>query len=184
MNVGKQIQNLRKQHQMSQEALAEKIFVSRQTISNWENERSYPDIHNLLMLSVLFDVSLDELVKGDVKMMKKKIQENRFTNWTYSMLAFMLLAPLSIAPAMDYFGNNGLIIPAVFFIVAMISAWMVEKYKKENNLKTYSQIVAYTEGKPIDEIKPGKKDVFVKVGSVIASALISLFLVWLGFQLF
>ncbi|MGQ4225448.1 helix-turn-helix transcriptional regulator [Enterococcus mundtii] len=40
--------------------ISRKLYVSRQTISNWENERSYPDIHNLLLLSVLFDVSLDE----------------------------------------------------------------------------------------------------------------------------
>ena len=48
----------------SQEYLAEKLYVSRQTISNWENERSYPDIHNLLMMCNLFNVSLDDLVKG------------------------------------------------------------------------------------------------------------------------
>ena len=43
------------------------MFVSRQTISNWENNKSYPDIHNLLMMCNLFNVSLDDLVKGDVE---------------------------------------------------------------------------------------------------------------------
>ena len=73
MNLSKQIKKYREEFKFSQEELAEKLFVSRQTISNWENERSYPDIHNLLLLSVLFDVSLDELVKGDVEKMKEKI---------------------------------------------------------------------------------------------------------------
>ncbi|WP_306472372.1 helix-turn-helix transcriptional regulator, partial [Bacillus wiedmannii] len=59
MNIGKQIQYFRKWDNMSQEKLAEKIHVSRQSISNWENERNYPDIHNLLMMSILFNVSLD-----------------------------------------------------------------------------------------------------------------------------
>ncbi|WP_445610457.1 helix-turn-helix transcriptional regulator [Enterococcus mundtii] len=57
MDLSHQIKKYRKQLALSQEELAEKLFVSRQTISNWENERSYPDIHNLLLLSVLFDVS-------------------------------------------------------------------------------------------------------------------------------
>lgn len=63
---------------MSQEKLAEKNHVSRQSISNWENERNYPDIHNLLMMSILFNVSLDDLVKGDVKIMKEELQKSTF----------------------------------------------------------------------------------------------------------
>ena len=49
------------------------MFVSRQTISNWENDKSYPDIHNLLIMCQLFKVSLDELVEDDLKTCKSKI---------------------------------------------------------------------------------------------------------------
>nr|WP_257152008.1 helix-turn-helix transcriptional regulator [Bacillus toyonensis] len=58
MNLSKQIKKYRDREGFSQEDLAEKIYVSRQTISNWENERSYPDIHNLLLLSVFFSMFL------------------------------------------------------------------------------------------------------------------------------
>ena len=54
MNLSKQIKKHRERLSLSQEGLAEKLYVSRQTISNWENEKSYPDVHNLLLLSVLF----------------------------------------------------------------------------------------------------------------------------------
>ena len=50
------------------EKAAEEIDVSRQTISNWENEKSYPDIISVIALSDLYSVSLDELLKGDQKM--------------------------------------------------------------------------------------------------------------------
>ena len=53
---------------LTQEKAAEKIDVSRQTISNWENEKSYPDIISVIALSDLYSVSLDELLKGDQKM--------------------------------------------------------------------------------------------------------------------
>ena len=52
MELGKRIKEYRNTAQMTQEDLAEKMFVSRQTISNWENDKSYPDIHSLLMLSI------------------------------------------------------------------------------------------------------------------------------------
>ena len=57
------------------EELAEKIYVTRQSISNWENGKTYPDIHSLLLLSSLFGISLDQLVKGDIEIMKEAIKE-------------------------------------------------------------------------------------------------------------
>ena len=48
---------------MSQEALAEKVYVSRQTVSNWENDKSYPDVNSLVLLSEVFEISLDQLIK-------------------------------------------------------------------------------------------------------------------------
>ena len=56
MNLSKQIIHLRKEYNLSQEDLAEKVFVSRQSISNWERGKSYPDIESLLLLSNIFDV--------------------------------------------------------------------------------------------------------------------------------
>lgn len=71
MEAGAQIKKYRNNMKLSQDELAEKIYVSRQTISNWETGKNYPDIHSLLLLSTLFNVSLDQLVKGDVEIMKE-----------------------------------------------------------------------------------------------------------------
>ena len=70
MELGKQIRKYRNEKALSQDALAEKIFVSRQTISNWENEKSYPDIISVIELSNLYSISLDVLLKGDEKMIE------------------------------------------------------------------------------------------------------------------
>ena len=67
MEIGKQIKKYRTEMKFSQEELSEKIFVSRQTISNWENNKNYPDVKSLLLLSSLFNVSLDILIKGDLE---------------------------------------------------------------------------------------------------------------------
>ena len=68
MEIGKKLKNARIEAGLTQEKAAEKIDVSRQTISNWENEKSYPSIISVIALSDLYSVSLDELLKGDQKM--------------------------------------------------------------------------------------------------------------------
>ena len=68
MEIGKKLKNARIKAGLTQEKAAEEIDVSRQTISNWENEKSYPDIISVIALSDLYSVSLDELLKGDQKM--------------------------------------------------------------------------------------------------------------------
>lgn len=70
MEIGKQLKEARAKSSLTQEQVAEKLFVSRQTISNWENEKSYPDIISIIKLSDLYSISLDELLKGDRKMME------------------------------------------------------------------------------------------------------------------
>ena len=58
MELKNQIRKYRTQLNLSQEELAEKIFVTRQSISNWENGKNYPDIHSLILLSTLFECQL------------------------------------------------------------------------------------------------------------------------------
>lgn len=70
MEIGKKLKEARLGAKLTQEQAAERLFVSRQTISNWENERSYPDIVSVIKLSDLYSISLDELLKGDTKMLE------------------------------------------------------------------------------------------------------------------
>ena len=71
MEIGRQIRKYRQELKMSQEELAEKVFVTRQTVSNWENDKNYPDINSLLLLSSLFGISLEFWLKEMLKKCKK-----------------------------------------------------------------------------------------------------------------
>ncbi len=70
MEIGKKLKDARTNSGLTQESIAEAIGVSRQTISNWENEKSFPDIMSVIKLSDLYSISLDDLLKGDQKMME------------------------------------------------------------------------------------------------------------------
>lgn len=156
MEIGTQIKKYRGNMGISQEELAEKVYVSRQTVSNWETGKNYPDIHSLLLLSSLFNVSLDHLVKGDVEIMRRKIEETeierlrRYGN-IYTVLLFLtviLAVPLAILVNWYAFIPWGLLVA-----VTMYFSFKVEKVKKENDIFTYKEIVAFQEGRRLDEME-------------------------------
>lgn len=71
MKLGQTIINIRKERKMTQEEFARIFHVTRQTVSNWENEKSYPDLETLVRISEEFQISLDAMLKEDVQMVKK-----------------------------------------------------------------------------------------------------------------
>ena len=110
MELGKQIRRYRNERSFSQETLAEKVYVSRQTISNWENGKSYPDVNSLVLLSEAFEVSLDKLIKGDVENMKEQInrEDQQIFNCLSVIYTVLLLAvavtPLPLVEFLSYAG--------------------------------------------------------------------------------
>ena len=154
MKIGKQIKKYRTEMELSQDELAEKIFVSRQTISNWENNKNYPDVKSLVLLSSLFNVSLDILIKGDIEEMKEKIKSEDIKEFNHlsNIFAVLLLATILLpVPLAHFLGKIGMGIWAVIAIVAICYSLKVEKYKKKFDIQTYKEILAFMDGKNMDE---------------------------------
>jgi len=81
MELGKNIVKIRKDNKLTQDDLAEKYYVTRQTISNWENGKSYPDLETLVKISNDFNISLDVLLKEDNKMVKDISKKQKDYKW-------------------------------------------------------------------------------------------------------
>ena len=182
MELNTQIKKYRSNMNLSQEELAEKVYVTRQTISNWENNKNYPDIHSLLLLSSLFNISLDQLIKGDINIMKEEIKEDelqKFNRYGIIFTLLLLLTMVSCVPLAIFLNYYGLIIWVLIFAVTMYFAFKVEKCKKDNNVQTYKEIVAFTEGKYLDEIEKNQeygKRPYQKLLLAFGSAIIALFI--------
>ncbi|WP_414044376.1 helix-turn-helix domain-containing protein [Macrococcus animalis] len=178
MDVGNQIRKYRKGMDFSQADLAEKIYVSSQTISNWENERSYPDLHNLIALSVLFNVSLDELVKGDVVEMRNVIDKSSMNRYSWWMLIFMVLGAISIGPVLKYLGDWGMVINFGLMLIGLYYALKIEKLKSKYNVKTYEEIVKFfdngAEGNPYS--RDSLKDLWQSILIVLLFVVVTVFL--------
>ena len=179
MEFGKQIKKLRQEAQLSQEELAERIYVSRQTISNWENDKSYPDVNSLVLLSETFQISLDKLIKGDIEVMKDVIQKEeieKMNRYGKSYTIMLIVTVVSAVPLFMWLGVWAFIPWGIIWAVSMYFAFKVEKVKKDNDIQTYKEIVAFSEGKLLDDIykqrEIGKRP-YQKILLAIGSALIA-----------
>ena len=133
MEIGNKIMELRKKNNFSQEDLAEKVGVTRQTISKWELEETAPDLKQAKVLSQVFKVSLDELVDNDIK----NIIIEKTTNT--EKLAGMII---NILKALGTFFLIYLIIMIIIFIIFSF----VDKQSDEEKSVSYNvQEIKYNE---------------------------------------
>ena len=159
MELARQIKEQRVRLGISQEALAEAVFVSRQTISNWETDRTYPDVQSLLLLSALFDTTVDELIKGDVS----KMEETCKHDWALMQrlaIGMTIFAILGIAAFFAAFQElradwgwhsaPTFVLAVVLYGIAFALAVWCDRIKKTHDLVTYSEVVAVSNGEPVD----------------------------------
>lgn len=124
MELGSQIKNYRTNMDLSQEELAEKIYVTRQTISNWENN-------------------------------KAELQHFNHDSAIFSLLLALLI--VSFVPLAVFLNYYGLIILAVISAASIYYAIRLEKFKKKYDIQTYQEIVAFMDGKKLDEIEKARE---------------------------
>ena len=189
MELGTQIRKYRNERTLSQEALAEQVFVSRQTVSNWENDKSYPDVKSLMLLSEVFEVSLDQLIKGDVEIMKEQIDQTdqkRFGRLSNIFTILFLAVLITPVPLVHFLSYAGLAIWIVILGAGSYAAMLVEREKKRLDIQTYQEIIAFTEGKALSEIEKAREEgkrpyqkVLLAVASGAAGAAMTIFFMWL-----
>lgn len=179
MELGKQIKTYRQNAKLSQEELANRIYVSRQTISNWENDKSYPDMNSLVLLSEIFKTSIDNLIRGDIDLMKEVIKKEEIAKFNHygRIYSIMLTATVvSAVPLFMWLGTWGFIPWGIISVIALFYAFKVEKIKKDNDVQTYKEIVAFSEGKLLDDIQKQReigKRPYQKIFYLIGAAIIT-----------
>lgn len=180
MELGKQIKMHRQEAELSQEELANRVYVSRQTILNWENDKSYPDVNSLVLLSEIFQISLDKLIKGDIGVMKEVIQKEeieKMKRYGRIYTIMLIVTAVSAVPLFMWLGVWAFIPWGIIWAISMYFALKIEKVKKDNDVQSYKEIVAFSEGKLLDNIQKqceiGKRP-YQKNLLVIGSMLITL----------
>ena len=203
MEVGKRIRDERKGAGMSQDDLAARVYVSRQTISSWENDKTYPDVQSLILLSEIFGVTVDSLIKGDVETMTETIDTEVRTmkRLSYVMLGFLVLMLLAVVWicvqtfAWDWPIEQTVptfVLALVLWGVAMFAACWIDRIKKRNDLITYHEILSFWNGEDIvrdtkkrrrERLIPRWLKIVRTVGKTLIAAAIGAFLGYGGAML-
>ncbi|MBR2612435.1 MAG: helix-turn-helix transcriptional regulator [Clostridia bacterium] len=134
MEIEKKLKDAREKAGLTQEQVAEAVMVSRQTISNWENAKSLPDIISVIKLSDLYKISVDELLKGDQKMQKKIEKDANIAKTNIRVIlvtAIITLAALAIyfisifvGGAFNYFCENAIKWVLVGIGIAFVTTYL------------------------------------------------------------
>ena len=162
MRLGQQIKKYRIQCHLSQEQLAKSVYVSRQTVSNWETEKNIPDIHSLVLLSQVFEISMDTLVKGDLEEMRAEVKQSELKKFNKDgyIFAFMLcMMTISFVPLIKLWHYLGFGLWLIITGMTFYYCHRVEKQKKQYDIQSYKEILLFMDGYTLTEIeKQQEKD--------------------------
>ena len=135
MKIDERIKELRKNNNMTQKELAEKLHVSRQAITKWENGRGLPDIVNIINISSLFDISLDDLILNDKRLSDKIISDSNSRRW--HLLVILFLISLIIFIVCFFFTHRilmlGLLISTLFMLILESRIFLKDKIYLNKN---------------------------------------------------
>ncbi len=160
MNIGERIYELRRKNSMSQEDLAEKMNVSRQSISKWESSQSVPEVERIIQLSNIFNVSTDWILKGENS--KKQTSQSNKNN---------LKSVQTVSTALNYTG----FVIGTFILFEKQAVWAVAVPIVFSILSLAIYFAVYSDSENTDE-KKQSLNTFIKLNIFIFSFWILLFI--------
>ena len=174
MKFGEQIKERRQELDLTQAEVAEKLFVTRQAVSNWEHNKTYPDLNMLVRISNVYQISRDSLLREDQKL-KDYLEQGRAMN-SFSISYGFIWIMFGFSSLLDDLTKVGSIAwysMGAIFLLAMIYEEMVSPFFLGINRRTF-----YRSGKRPDE----KLSVFAKLfyGIFVLVVIISVILVHQG----
>lgn len=128
MTFGEKIKKLRTDNHLTQENLADRVFVTRSAVSKWENGGGYPGIDSLKLLSSLFGISIDELI-SDEDVENKKLLEEKAAKKMYILAVLCLAATTALALAGSFLKMTPLIAAGTVFTAGYVIFGLLSKPK-------------------------------------------------------
>ena len=144
MKFSEKLKKLRKDNNMTQDELAEKIFVSRTAISKWETDMGYPSLESLRLLSKIFGTTLDELV-SDEDIENRKILDEKQSRKYFWITVACLVCAVAFVIAYSITKIKYLFIPeAIFVLMYLVFAVLAKpRYKREALAKNKPLLIRY-----------------------------------------
>ena len=157
MSLGENIQFLRKKESLTQEELAEKMNVSRQTISKWESDAGFPETEKILQICSLFSCNMDTLMRGNLEetvlddMEQYNRHQNRFTAAIAGTCA-LILAGVTLLLVLGGFGVSSVLSTMIFmvFVVVSVALLIISGIDHDNYVKKHPQIKPFYKDEEVE----------------------------------
>ena len=156
MDVGNQIRERRQARGLSQEELAQRLYVSRVTVSHWETGRTLPDVQSMLLLANLFGTTIDELVRGDVDEMREMVEKNerRTKTFAVALAAVEVVVVTSLAvtavAGRDYLEPVLRLLLAVLVLAFSLVTLVARRVEGGDEAKSAAELLGAATGDPVE----------------------------------
>ena len=156
MDVGNQIRERRQALGLSQEELAQRLYVSRVTVSHWETGRTLPDVQSMLLIANLFGTTIDELVRGDVDEMREMVEKNERRTKTFAVALAAVEVVVGTELAVTAVAGRDYLEPTLRLLLAMLvlafSVVMLVARRSEGSdeARSAAELLGAATGEPVE----------------------------------
>lgn len=154
MDIGSQIKERRQRLGWSQDELAQKLYVSRVTVSHWETGKTLPDVQSMLLLANLFDTTIDDLVRGSVDEMKEIVGQNEQRTKRFALalgtVEVTVIAMLALAATVgrDYLELVLRLLLAVLVLASSLIALAARRDEGGKKARSAAELLGAASGDP------------------------------------
>ncbi|WP_125762820.1 helix-turn-helix transcriptional regulator [Companilactobacillus hulinensis] len=163
MSVKTQLIYYRNLHNLSKTDLSKKMYVSRQTISNWETGKTYPDIQNLILLSDIYQITIDQLVKDDINVMQNASSKHKLKLLITGLISTLVLVYASFIGMKWIPITTAAMLVSIFSTLGVIDAILLIRLKNDLQIRTMKQALDFMHGKSVKQIKEDTKKRNIKL---------------------
>lgn len=156
MDVGNQIRERRQALGLSQEELAQRLYVSRVTVSHWETGKTLPDVQSMLLLANLFGTTIDELVRGDVDEMREMVEKNERRTKTFAVALAAVEVVVGTALAVTAVAGRDYLEPVLRLLLAVLvlafaGAMLVARRSEgSDEVRSAAELLGAATGEPVE----------------------------------
>lgn len=156
MDVGNQIRERRQALGLSQEELAQRLYVSRVTVSHWETGKTLPDVQSMLLLANLFGTTIDELVRGDVDEMREMVEKNERRTKTFAAALAAVEVVVGTALAVTAVAGRDYLEPVLRLLLAVLvlafaGAMLVARRSEgSDEVRSAAELLGAATGEPVE----------------------------------
>ena len=162
MDVGNQIRERRQALGLSQEELAQRLYVSRVTVSHWETGRTLPDVQCMLLLSNLFGTTIDEMVRGDVDEMREMVEKDERRKRAFAIaLVAVEVAVIAVLVLIEVVGRDYVqpvlrLLLAALVLVPSVASFVSRHGEGSRSVESAAELLFAALGGPTSEQGGGR----------------------------